>query len=473
MKKINHYKCTLLSDVILTSMANTEGYKESLNYISGSKFLGIVAKKAHQLYDETNTQKTLDIFHNGTVHFGDATPMIEDNTSLKVPFSWFHEKGKKLTDGISLHHKIDKPTTQLKQAREGYFSIKNNAFATVEQDFSIKSAYDGVKRKSLDANIYGYFSLKKGTSWVFTVEDTSGLYADEIKGILVGKHTIGKSKSAEYGLVDIVEFVSEETEAKPEDYTNEVLIYAQSNLCFYDNFGKTTALPTVEQLVGTTKAKILWEHSQVRSRNYQTWNVARNNRDTDRLIIESGSVFFIKLDESVNASYFENGIGNHRSEGFGAIKVNPSFLMSETETLSLNLNKVDLAFKQGYAYGGNIGDDLVILCLEKRANRNSLDYEIDKLVNQFKSDNDKVFRDISNSQWSALRNYAKHAATKDRFQILVFSKDFGFLQRGKSENEWRTNGRREKLEKYLNGLTDENQYIPFIMKLSNQMAKAK
>ena len=476
MKKSNHYKCTLLSDVILTSMANTEGYKESLNYISGSKFLGIVAKKAHNLYDEdeSNAQKTLDIFHNGTVHFGDATPMIEKSTSLKVPFSWFHEKGKKLTDGISLHHKIVDPTTQLKQAREGYFSIKNNAFVTVEQGFSVKSAYDGDKRKSLDANMYGYFSLKQGTSWAFTVEDTSGLYADTIKDILVGKHTIGKSKSAEYGLVNI-EFISEETKTKTTDYTNEVLIYAQSNLCFYDNFGKTTALPTVEQLVGATNAnnaKIVWEHSQVRSRNYQTWNVKRNNRDTDRLIIESGSVFFVKLNESVDVSLLENSIGSHRSEGFGAIMINPSFLKSETETLSLNLNKIDLVSKQDYSYEGNVKeDDLVIECLVKREERNNSDYDIDKLVNQFKSDNYGIFKDISSSQWSALRNYAKHAVTKDRFHTLVFSKDFGFLHRGKSENEWRTKGRREKLEKYLNELPIE-QYIQFVVKLSNQMAKA-
>ena len=382
MKKSYQYKCTLLSDVILTSMANTEGYKESLNYISGSKFLGIVAKKMHNLYDVNNAQQTLDLFHNGTVHFGDATPMIEESTTLKVPFSWFHEKGKKITEGISLHHKVETSASQLKQARDGYFSIDKESFTTVEQDFSVKSAYDGVKRKSLDANMYGYFSLKQGTTWAFTVEDTSGKYADTIKSVLIGKHTIGKSKSAEYGLVNI-EFVIEKTETKTDVYKNEVLIYAQSNLCFYDNFGKTTAQPTVEQLVGTTNAEIIWKHSQVRSRNYQTWNGKRNNRDTDRLIIESGSVFFVKLDEAVPASFFEKGIGKHRSEGFGAVIVNPSFLTSETETLPITLNNVDLVLKQGYAFNGDSEDDLILNCLEKRQIRNDFDYCIDKKVNDF------------------------------------------------------------------------------------------
>lgn len=474
MKKTYQYKCTLLSDVILTSMANTEGYKESLNYISGSKFLGIVAKK---LYKEHNAQKILDIFHNGTVHFGDATPIIEGNATLKVPFSWFHEKGKGLADSISLHHNIEASATdvtiQLKQARQGYFSVEKKYFTTVEQDFSIKSAYDGVSRKSKDENMYGYFSLKKGTSWAFSVEDIDGQYADSIKNILLGRHTIGKSKSAEYGLVQI-EFLSEKTEIAKQEYKNELLIYAQSNLCFYDNFGKSTALPTVEQLVGVGQpnAEINWAKSQVRSRNYQTWNGKRNNRDADRLIIESGSVFFVELKESINSSFFINGIGSHKNEGFGSVMINPDFLMSMTG----NLEKVELDISSNYTYKGSLEDDLVLQCLENRQKRNDFDYTIDKKVNRFIKDNYDVFKGISNSQWGALRNYAKHSINVDTFEILAFSETVGFLKRGKSEIEWRKYGRRDKLKNYLDNLLEDkkpHEYLPFVVKLSTQMAKIK
>ena len=67
--KIYKYSATLLSDIIITSNASTEGYSESLDYIPGSKFLGIVAGK---LYDEQNINKTLDLFHNGVVKYSDA-----------------------------------------------------------------------------------------------------------------------------------------------------------------------------------------------------------------------------------------------------------------------------------------------------------------------------------------------------------------------------------------------------------------
>ncbi len=477
MKKIHQYKCTLLSDVILTSMATTEGYKESLNYISGAKFMGIVAR---QLYHETDIPTTLAIFHNGTVHFSDATPMIDGTTTAKVPFSWFYEKGKKLSDPIYLHHNLlnesETKTMQLRQARDGYFSVEKQLFITLEQDFSIKSAYDIDNRKSKDSQMYGYFSLKKGTSWSFSVADTEGVYAERIKAILIGKHQIGKSKSAEYGLVNI-ECLSENIEETGETYKNEVLVYAQSNLCFYDDFGKCTALPTTEQLVGTPNASIVWKKSQVRSRNYQTWNGKRNNRDADRLIIESGSVFFVELKEAITTEFFTNGIGAYRNEGFGKVLINPNFLMSPTEQLSFTLQKGQLSFEKHYAYVGDEGDDILLECLEKRQMTNKLDYTIDEKVNQFINDpnNTAYFRGISKSQWGILRNYAKNVETIKIFKILVLDDKTGFLYRGKSESEWRKNGRREKLSSYLLNLEIANpeEYLPFVVKLSNQMAKTQ
>ena len=200
MKKIFQYKCVLQSDVILTSLAATEGYKESLTYIPGSKFLGIIAK--HK-YSETHSEATTDIFHNGTVHFGDAVPMIGDEATAKIPFSWYYSKGENLSNGIYLHHNIGNTTAQLKQARAGYFSQQEQVFATIEQNFAIKSAYDSKTRRSKDSQMYGYYSLKKGSTWTFCIEDNSGKYIDEINKLIIGHKTIGRSKSAEYGLVDI------------------------------------------------------------------------------------------------------------------------------------------------------------------------------------------------------------------------------------------------------------------------------
>jgi hypothetical protein len=446
MKKIYQYKCTLLSDVILTSMASTEGYKESLNYISGTKFMGIVAKN----YCSYAAQKKMNLFHNGIIRFGDATPMIDGNeTTVKVPSSWSYAKGGKLSDSIYLHHKLDS-TNQLRQAREGYFSPNTKSYITLEQGFSIKSAYDPETRRTKEGQMYGYFSLKKGTTWAFEVEDNDGQYADEIRQLLMGKHRIGKSKSAEYGLVEIA-YLSEKKEESPTTHQDEIIVYAQSNFCFYDNFGKCTAIPKVEQLVGTKNAKIDWAKSQVRSRNYQTWNVHRNNRDADRLIIESGSTFFIKLDAPINSTFISDGVGSHKTEGFGKVLINPDFLMSENENLSFTLEKGDFTAKRTYAFSGDAKDDDVFECLKNRQLENEFDYKIDRLVNKFIQEKGNIFKGengkgVTNSQWGVLRNYAKNAESKEFFEKFVLNKDSGFLHRGQSENIWRANGRRDKLE---------------------------
>lgn len=472
MKKYQ-YKCTLLSDVIITSFAATEGYKESLDYISGAKFLGIIAGK---LYNDNNTAKTLDLFHNGSVRYSDATPLVDNEPMLRVPFAWFHQKGEGLADEIYLHHKLQANNgKQLKQARSGYFSKNKEKFLSIEQGFSIKSKYDSNKRKSEDGFMFGYFCLKKGSTWTFFVEDEKGIYADEIKQVFEEKkHRVGRSRSSEYGLVEI-KFMQEvfplfETKTT---YANETIIYAQSNLCFYDEAGKTTAIPTTKQLVGTDKAKIDWAKSQVRSRNYQTWNRYRKNKDTDRIIIEKGSVFVVVLDEPVNATHFENGIGSHRAEGFGAVLINPAFLLSESEKLDFKLAKSETEYIKIYDIEKGDTDEKIVKLLEKRLGFNDFDSRIDKKANDFIRNFRSDFEGISKSQWGTLRSYAEELNEKAKFIEKVFDNESGLLYRGQTENEWRTNGRREKLANYLNNndnLTD-SEYLPFVVKLSNLMAK--
>ena len=97
------FKCELLSDVVLKSSSATEGFVDNLDYISGAKVLGIVAKK---LYNEDNHEKTFDIFHNGKTRFGDAHIAIDGKRSLKVPALWFFKKGEGIEDEKFLHHKL-------------------------------------------------------------------------------------------------------------------------------------------------------------------------------------------------------------------------------------------------------------------------------------------------------------------------------------------------------------------------------
>ncbi|HAQ36975.1 MAG TPA: hypothetical protein DCQ58_00570, partial [Saprospirales bacterium] len=65
---IRHYKCTLKTDVVLNASLATEGNMETLDYIPGSNFLGIVANQIYQNYMD----QAVEVLHNGHVSFGDG-----------------------------------------------------------------------------------------------------------------------------------------------------------------------------------------------------------------------------------------------------------------------------------------------------------------------------------------------------------------------------------------------------------------
>lgn len=475
MKKYQ-YSCRLLSELIIASSSATEGFNLSLDYIPGAKFLGIVAGR---LYSEshTNPHKILDLFHNGKVRFGDANPYFDKEPSLRIPYGWFQVKGSQINDEIYLHHKISAIDQQLKQLRVGYFSPSGHKRLEIPQDFNLKSAYDSKTRKAKDEQMFGYFSLPKDSCWTFVIEDDSEQYADEIKGIICGKHRVGRSRSAEYGLVEIT-FDQETTETAVVEFpAGEMLIYAQSNLCFYDEYGQTTLQPTVEQLNLPAGSKINWSKSQIRTRVYQTWNRKRFNRDADRQIIERGSVFFVETPSSVSLEEFSIGLGSHQAEGLGKVIVNPSFLQSSNATLGFRLQKLDTKDAWTLKNEGTIvqstqDDEILLQHLNNKAEAIQLSFGLDRKVNCFIQNFAKDYKEISASQWGMIRDYATWAENLETFEGLLFDPKCGALYRGQSEAIWRKNNRREELKNYLNQFEGQDK-MRFTIKLCAEMAKLK
>ena len=468
------FECKLLSDVVLKSSTATEGFINNLDYISGAKFLGIAAK---ELYDENNPEKTLDIFHNGKTQFGDAHVAIDGKRSIKAPAVWFFKKGEGIGEEKFLHHKLSTAEKknlsergiQLKQARTGFF--EGGKFTILESNFTIKSAYDSNLRKSKNSQMYGYYALPKGSAWLFNV-DTKVEYAKEIISALEGKKRIGRSRSAEYGLAEIS--VSQQNiETKNKSISpGEICIYADSNLCFYDEFGQNTLQPTVKQLGLSNNSEIIWSKSQVRSRKYQTWNSKRYNRDADRMIIEKGSVFVIKTNTKLNTSDFKNGIGAHKNEGFGKVIFNPDFLMSDTNILDLELVKHEFGLDDTkYFIEKGSKDDLIKDFLQARSDEKERVVKVDELVNDFKMEHENKYNGITASQWGQVRNYAKHAANEAALKDLLFAKEVGYFMHGQSEHKWRTGNRRSIMEEYLFGKraqVPQGSKLEFIQKISRR-----
>ena len=368
------FKCTLLSDVILNQKAATEGPNQTLDFIPGSCFLGIVASelyptdkdKANEDYAQ-RMSKTMKIFHSGNVRFGDAHPSKGDVRGLKIPASMFYPKLKPEGFKYYIHHEIpddkleseDFKKMQLKQCRNGFYSFAGNKATEVktETNFAIKSAYDREKRRSKDEQMYGYESLQKGLELYFEVQVENDDLAKDIKGALVGKKHVGRSRTAQYGLVKIELLpTKDEQEYKDLETTQTitllkdkdgkevkcVTVYADGRLIFLDTYGLPTFRPTEEQLGLPKDSQILWDKSQIRTFQYAPWNYKRQCFDADRCGIEKGSVLVVKVPDSVNLNLKSQYIGSYNNEGFGKVIYNPEFLNAgENGVASCQVEKQD------------------------------------------------------------------------------------------------------------------------------------
>ena len=140
------FQVKFLSDIVLQASSNTEGNIEHLDFIPGSNFLGMVAQNYMKFED------SFKVFHSGDVKFGDAHILKDEKVTYKMPLAFFHEKLD--TKTLYNHHFIKDFSIfkQLKQKRDGYIT-KDMQTTDIEYNYSQKSAYDKINRRSKDSSM--------------------------------------------------------------------------------------------------------------------------------------------------------------------------------------------------------------------------------------------------------------------------------------------------------------------------------
>ncbi len=479
------FKCTLISDVILNVKAATTGPNETLDFIPGSNFLGIAAAS---LYPKVTPEEALVIFHSGKVRFGDAHPSIGNDRGLKVPASMFYPKLKKPEDELYIHHHIPKDkdlsSIQLKQCRNGFYIFRQQSekdpsmaeLVKTETNFAIKSAYDRDNRRSKDEQLFGYQSLKNGISLFFSVEiDDDAISEDlvnDIKEALIGENKrIGRSRTAEYGLVEIAELndFKEIPSTDAQDMT--VAVYADGRLIFLDENGLPTFQPTAEQL--GLDGEIDWEKSQIRTFRYAPWNFKRQSFDTDRCGIEKGSVFFVK--NCSNSNLKSRYVGQYQNEGFGKVIYNPWFLNAHSDGKAI-VNLSSSGNQEPAAKNDNLTDTSSSSLLMYLRHRKSL-INIYEIVNQWIEDNKDLYEGkVTPSQWGNIRDIAQTSENKTKLLDKLFKKpskenkaDAGYLMHGAESKQW--NEKRKALLKSFIDKCDENYVKEAVVNLASQMSK--
>jgi CRISPR/Cas system CSM-associated protein Csm3 (group 7 of RAMP superfamily) len=392
MKK-HIYRCTLLSDVVISSTSATEEKHQTLHYIPGSYFLGIVAANHY----EEDLTRAYALFHDGIVHFGDAHLSIDGATkTLKTPLNLFEFKDTPDSQVWPWHEKDEAfknhPNKQPKQIRKGYTDAKS--IVEPRRDFNLRTAIlDGTAKEGA---LFGYESLCAGQTFVFEIMSLEDSYLELIKAALTGNQRIGRSRSAAYGLVNI-EWLREESTSFIEVKKGEqVTVYAEGNLVFFDEHGYPTLTPTAAQL-GLPTGKLLPQYTQMQTRNFALYNTKRVTRDAHLYVIEKGSVFTVEMTEDATL-VSEKLVGGHTASGFGKVRYNVPFNVQPNQAEVQQQNQP--TWQPPFEMPANAHDALAIAGLltahqldaERKESRQTLD----------KYKNRQAFKAMSGSQWSTL-----------------------------------------------------------------------
>lgn len=506
--KTLQFKCTLLSDVILNQKAATEGNQDTLSFIPGNNFLGIVAKN----YALFSPEEQTEIFHSGKVRFGDAHPATKDaqTRSLHIPASLFYPKLKSLGEESYLYHFYhrsddhkgkDGLPQQLKQSREGFYefnTIDNEAIVVdITKSFALKSSYDRNLRRSKDSQMFGYEGLEKGSEYLFSVEIENENLAQTIEEGLVGIKHIGRSRTAQYGLVEISKTTFHEQTSLPAtfpiDNDTYITVYADGRLIFLDETGTPTFRPTAAML--GLDGEIAWEKSQVRTFQYAPWNGKRQTRDTDRIGFEKGSVFVVKLSQEPLSSSLPSHIGCYQNEGFGKVIYGWDLLQKTGEN---GLTGLKIIKKEKTIALQNVplsGTPLLTFLgkKQKQADANAFIY---KKVNEFVTQYKRLFTSKSfASQWGAIRTIAMQQNTVDSLLYELYDKKItkqrfstptdnrtkredskGYITHGIKSEDWGIKHRGDKLREFIVAMGD-TQYGDLsqraLVNLASEMAKQK
>ena len=476
-----YFSCTLLTDIILNLKSSSEGPNKTLDFIPGGNFLGIVASNYDSFGD-----KALTVFHSGKVRFGDAHPANGNARTLKIPASYFHGK---LDEGTYYNHHVifnelgseEILSKQLKQMRSGFYDLSKEPYTKVEspKSFAIKSAYDRENRRSKDSSMFGYESLQQGQTLLFEVEVDESINKGTVEKIilsLTGTRRLGRSRSAQYGLVKISKLNAPYSEVfsgnKPfED--NLHTVYADGRLIFMDGVNPIFRMTAAD--LGFESGEILFERSQLRTFQYAPYNGKRRTFDAERCGIEKGSVIVVKSDSPApsESAY----VGAFRNEGFGKVIYNPAFLSGENPVLGEKNAEVSAGHTETVSSEGAAVnyDNPLIAYLRDRRLAQEYDEVIQERVMVWKKKHASAFKDDSfASQFGAIRSLA---SSEHDFQTLRDTIE-KYLNHGVAKEKWEFRRRKDVLLDFIDQEEVEKvERIPeeyvwrLVVNMASEMAK--
>ena len=340
-----HFDITLLQPLIISQQGATAGAHRSLDYLPGATLLGVAASR---LYPQLDAADAFTLFHSGQVRFGDALPCQAGEMALPVPLSWHVFKGDKPGDGsrfdadsifdAALLDAAQRQGRQPAQLRAGYVSASGAQLIPAREQ-TLKTAIDASKGTAAEGQLFGYEALSAGQHFRCRIQaddQVDEALWQRLTQALSGNARLGRSRSAQFGRVDIRPLTEKAGDPPNGPGTTELTLWLTSDLLLLDR-GQPCLVPHPSLLGLPEGTHWCAERSFLRSRRYSSFNGWRRHHDPERQVICRGSVLRFTLPAPADTTLLARlaeGIGAQREVGLGQVVVNPPLLATARPAFS-------------------------------------------------------------------------------------------------------------------------------------------
>lgn len=330
---------SLIDPVITTADAATASAPEALPYIPGAMLHGVAASQGYR--DPKLSSDMFRLFHDGAVRFGDGFPVDADGSvGFPAPLSLHAVKGtQSLTDPPTPRYLADDVEDFAARDRDDqqWKSVGNRAFASdrkfidVQRSTTMRTAIDPSAGRAADSQLFSYESLDAGQRFVAIIDADSEQDLQRIIPLLTGPRILGRSKSAEFGRVQI-ERVDADFQIAPIGNRAEgtLHIWFLSDFWAQSESGQPGVQPDLKQMGFGASAEIDWEHSFILTRCISPFNAHWNMRGLEREVIQRGSVFTVKNSDAGQLCGLRHfGFGTELGSGFAFVSNEPPLEMMQ------------------------------------------------------------------------------------------------------------------------------------------------
>lgn len=321
------YRITLRKPTIFTSPQSDASTVTTLNYIPGNVLLGYFATQfivENQLEEPQENSDFKKIFLEGDVVFSNAYPIIEDSRLIPLPNN-IHVSKDDQTTVIDIWQNGFDPSQMKSKSISGFVKLTDDKVIQLPVTKEIRSHHerDYMNGSPKEGILFSYESISPGISFSGTITGNPELLSLLCYG---EKGFLGRSRTSEYGEVDI--HISESNNSSKQLILekSEATIYLQSDAIIYNEKGfSTNNVVDFAYALKVSPEKII-KASTLQSTQESFMSVWKMKKPAE-ISFSMGSVFKLaNLTEaeikSIN-EHLKNGIGERINEGFGKLAIAP------------------------------------------------------------------------------------------------------------------------------------------------------